>query len=713
MLSQEREVYVGKTSFKFSYIQGKEDILNWLLSPTVLGPLVGIDIETYPKNKYRGALGAGLIPIKSKIRTAQVFDNKNCAVLDFLDDDEGYLLADREIAFLLIKYLQFRNLVAHNALFETAHFQWLALSHGVYKPLKIYCTMNAFRLIMQATKPDSIAFKAGLGDVSWMVLRVKVAKENQLSDWSIPQLTEDQIDYCARDAILPFLLLQKLYPNLQDLGMVDLYKLNTKAQEVVAHMHNHGMAIDNKLHNRLCRMWRQNEKEYEEKCFAVLNAGKEKISKEKLREILVKKVAGKFQDEMWEESRFSTGQFTLNDFRKEQKRFLDIAKDEEDKSKQRAWKRFSKNIGEYLVNVGSGKQLSDWLLANVPEAKLNWPTSEKGGQLKTDADTFQEFMHLELVEPIVQYKKFSKLISTYGDGLKTFIYEHPLDGCHIIHPNFTLCGTDTGRMSSYNPNVQNPVKDSDFRKIFIARPGYKLLVADFSQIEIRVFAYISGDPVMIKVYKDGGDIHSSTATAISGKTEEDVTPEEWKKLRFHAKAINFCMLFGGGPATVQKYAKKTYKVEMSLSQAEDAVQNFRETYHVAREWQLEHTQECEKTLRVTTKMGKVRELHPDTYYTTSLNTIIQGTAAELLLLSLVILYKKLLDYGIDGRMLGRIKNAIHDELVVDVRDDKKSISTMKDLIKSSMEESFLLVFPEATLKGLVDVGEGYNWAEAK
>lgn len=714
---QKGEYELGKETRNYLYVSSREDVLNWFIKPTILASLLGIDIETYPKQKYIGQQGAGLHPVKSKIRTVQVSNGKDVVILDFMDDDGSYLLADREIAFFLLSYLQFRTLIAHNALFETSHFQYLALAHKKYEPLKIYCSMAAYRLVIQATKPNSAAFKAGLKDVTKMVLGYTIPKDNQLSNWAADLLEPAQLEYCARDAILPYMLMEKLFPNLTDLGMINLFKLNSRVQEVVAHMQIHGMAIDEKAHRKLSKMWRQNELEYKQQCFKVLNAGKEKISREKLKDILLHKVAKKYQEEVWEESKFSTSPgFKIEDFTKEHLRFLDIAKDEDVREKEGrtrsiAWRRFAKNIDGYLVSVGSGKQLSAWLTMNVPEANL-WPKSEKGSQLKTDADTFEEYAHLEIVAPIVKYKKFTKLNSTYGEGLKQWFSYNPQDDCTVIYPNYSLCSTDTGRMSSYAPNVQNPPKDKEFRKLFIARPGYKLLVADFSQIEIRTFAYISGDPVMIKVYEDGGDIHSATATAISGKTEKDVSADEWKTLRFHAKAINFCMLFGGGAATVQKYAKKTYKVEMSLNQAEDAVMNFREMYNVAREWQMEHTAECERSLRVTTRLGKVRELDPDTYYTTSLNTIIQGTAAEILLLSMLNLYKKLLDYGIDGK-IGRLKNCIHDELVVDVRDDKKSIDTMKGLIKQAMESAMIMVFPEATLKNLVDVGCASNWADAK
>lgn len=212
---------------------------------------------------------------------------------------------------------------------------------------------------------------------------------------------------------------------------------------------------------------------------------------------------------------------------------------------------------------------------------------------------------------------------------------------------------------------------------------------------------------MKNAYAKGVDIHSMTATAICGKTEKQMSKEEWEVARYHAKAINFCMLFGGGPPTVKRYAKKTYKVDMEIEQAEEAVENFREMYAESREWQLEHTSECEMSLEVRTPLGKLRKLNPDTYYTVCLNTPIQGGAAEIMLLSMINVYKSIRKSGIDAH----ISNVVHDEILVDCHID--SVEEMATYIKDGMEKALLAVFPEASLTGLVDVGIGKNWAEAK
>lgn len=716
MSVQQSSCLVGNRNYPVTYVTGDNVILfAKALDFEFDSDFIGIDIETYGKEEYVGTTGAGLLAAKSRIRTIQISDGEKAIVLDLMEQSGNYLISDPEFVKPFFKFLQSKKLVAHNAIFETCHLQRVAEAYDILKPLNIYCTMNAFRLIVYATELNPLRFKASLDNVAKLVLDIDVPKELQMSDWSAAgELTEQQVDYCARDAILPVRLIEVLSENLEELGMLEVYKLNTQAQEVVAHMNNGGIPIDLNAHAELMDKWLIARDEHERECFLLLNEGKGTLTAEELKTILTQKIVAGWVDVVWEECKFSEARPRITQFPEEAKRFFQLSADfeakgdKESKAIARACKRFAKNIEGYLVNPNSGLQLSNWLKLNVDTS--GWPVSEKSGHLKTDHHTFLESPESEKIAPIIEYKKYEKLYSTYGVGLLDHMVEDA-DGVVRIHPNFTLCYTETGRMSSFEPNLQNAVstrRDEGFRKIFVpSSPDHRLLVADFSQIEIRTFAHISGDSTMLGVYRDGGDIHTSTAEAISGKRADDFEPDDWKIKRFHAKAINFCVLFGGGAATICKYAKRTYGVDMEEDEAAEYLENFRQTYHEGRQWQLDHTRACEHSLEVRTPLGKLRRLDPDTYYTVCLNTPVQGGAAEIMLKAMVNLWKGIRACEVDAHIL----NIVHDEVIVDCHVD--DIKIVSGIIKLSMEAAMLFVFPDATVTGLVDVGVGVNWAEAK
>ena len=706
----------GSNEYSWAYVNNKKCILGLFDALSKLGGTrFGIDIETYPKKQFRDNKQGGLLPAKSKIRTIQIYTGSGVAIFDFLDPSNGkYLLTDPDIVSRLWHFLEGKKLIAHNALFETSHLQNLFLAHNIVKPLDIYCTMNAYRLILQATEEDSKAFKADLASVCKNVLGLHVPKDEQASDWSAPTLTKSQLDYCARDAVLPYLLFEVLLQNLNDMGMVKLYKLNTKAQDVVAHMTIHGFTVDTEAHEKLVEKWRKEKELWNDKCFYLLNAGKEQLTKDELKTIITAKVTKKYIDTIWSktEKMLQTvdrvpRNVTLDDFINIRARYTALAEKNAGKipAAERACKRAAKNITEYLLNINSGKQLGTWLKANVDTS--NWPLTDSGNTLKTDAETLNDYAHIEVIQPLIEYKKYEKLYSVYGVGLREFFVQKP-DGRTVIHPNFTLCYTETGRMSSRDPNCQNWTRGEEIRSLIIPKNNdYKILHADFNQVELRIFALISGDKVMMDAYENGIDIHALTGTAISGKTEHQCDPYEWKEIRQAAKSANFALIFGGGAARLRAYAKAAFKVNISEEEAERIVQVFRETYFGGRQWQLDHSKDCEELLEVRTHYGKIRKLSSDNSYTCGLNTPIQGTAAEIMLLSMV----KILE-GIRGKFDARILNVVHDEIIVECHNG--CIKEVSHIMKSSMEESFLILFPGATINGLIEkIGVGDNWYDAK
>lgn len=343
--------------------------------------------------------------------------------------------------------------------------------------------------------------------------------------------------------------------------------------------------------------------------------------------------------------------------------------------------------------------LGVWLEENLPEDVLNiWPRTDKG-RLSTDAHTLSDFAWLDIVKPFSEYQKQEKLTSTYGSNLLHRV--NP--ATKRLHASYNLCGARTGRLSSSHPNLQNiPARDKEFKKRFIPRDGYIFICADYNQIELRVAAELSKDEMMLKAYREGIDLHRLTASKVSGKPLADVTDEE----RQMAKAVNFGLLFGLGVKKFAHYANKSYGVTVSDAEAERAVNTFRETYPQYREWQLAQANNAAVTFKTVTPCGKLRRLPEDNTFGNSMNHPVQGGAAEVMLVALTKLHKELPD---DTYLV----NCVHDEILVEVPDDKHSLVYAAVLVQSCMTTAFLDIFPNGVTKGIVKLGKGHSWAEAK
>lgn len=352
--------------------------------------------------------------------------------------------------------------------------------------------------------------------------------------------------------------------------------------------------------------------------------------------------------------------------------------------------------------------LAKYLSETLDEETLSYWPRTKTGKLSTSADTFSDFGHLPFVAPFSKYKKRATLCSTFGSALGRMLNPKTFR----LHGGFDPSGTRTGRLSSSRPNMQNlprtPDKDKmpdelDIRECFEPREGHVFLCADYSQIELRVAAEVSQDKVMLDAYRKGIDLHELTASKVSGKPLKEVTKDERQK----AKALNFGLLFGLGARKFAHYAHKSYGVDVSQDEASDAVATFRETYAGYRAWQLRQSKEAPKTLSVRTPVGKIRALPVDNTYGTSMNTPIQGGAAECMLYSLVFLSEAIKAFNLNIKFA----NCVHDELLLECPFEE--IEEGKELLVTCMTEGFKAVFPQGITKGLVDVQLGFTWAEPK
>lgn len=356
-------------------------------------------------------------------------------------------------------------------------------------------------------------------------------------------------------------------------------------------------------------------------------------------------------------------------------------------------------IAGETFNINSPKQLGIILFE-----KMNLPVIKK---TKTGYSTDAEVLDMlrnesPIVEKILQYRTIAKLVSTYLEGLAVLINPNT----HRIHTTFNQMVTATGRLSSSEPNLQNiPVrteKGREIRALFYPGEGFDTLVsADYSQIELRILAHLSGDKALIKAFTEGKDIHRFTAAEVLGKAQEEITSEE----RSHAKAINFGIIYGISDFGLSR------DLGITRAEAKNYIDLYFSRYPRVKEYMDNMVKEAHETGKVRTMFGRLREL-PDINSRnfnrrsfaerTAMNTPIQGTAADIIKLAMNKVESLLEEKGFTSRLLLQV----HDELVLEVINDE--LEAVKALLKETMECVVDLQVPL-----IVDVHDAENWALVK
>lgn len=357
-------------------------------------------------------------------------------------------------------------------------------------------------------------------------------------------------------------------------------------------------------------------------------------------------------------------------------------------------------VGHDKYNVTKPKSVRQYVAENIPEDELaHWPLTASG-LISLSANVLQEYMHHPAIAAYAVFTKYKSLLSKYGNKLRDWI--SPVSG--KIHTQYVLCGAVTGRMSSKQPNLQNIPRGKEVRKLFTAAEGEAIICADYGQIELRVAAILSGDPVMIDAYNTGKDIHRLTAAGTAGVAYEEVTKEQ----RTAAKALNFGLIYGMGWKKFIAHAKWNYGVTFDEDEAKHAIAMFRETYSTYYAWQIAQGKMCERLLYSDTVLGHRRALDEEYYYTAGINHPIQGSAGHVLLRALIRLnelFRKCPDYN------ARLCLTVHDE--ISCYCPLEDAATVKGLVEQEMVAGFLDIFPTGSIRDLVEAHIGPDWAEAK
>ena len=348
-------------------------------------------------------------------------------------------------------------------------------------------------------------------------------------------------------------------------------------------------------------------------------------------------------------------------------------------------------------NVNSPKQLGQILFE-----KMSLPViKKKKTGYSTDAETLEKLrFYSPIIDFILEYRRLAKLYGTYIEGLVKVVEE---DG--RIRTSFNQKQTLTGRLSSSEPNLQNiPIRTaegSELRRFFVARDGYTLIDADYSQIELRVLAHISGDENLISAFNSGADIHSATASQVFGVPIDKVTHE----LRSRAKAVNFGIVYGMGAFSLSDDLK------VSMKEASAYIESYFATYPKVKEYLDSTVKDAYERGYTETLWGRRRYIPELTVTNKQLrsfgervakNSPIQGTAADIIKLAMVKTDKRLRDEGLESRLVLQV----HDELIIEAKISEKDY--VADLLKEEMEG-----VAELAVTLAVDVGDGENWLEAK
>lgn len=630
-------------SFNACYIDDPEEAATLLAKLTASDiPVWGLDIETFKRNEFKDHPKSGLCPLLSGIRLLQLYGGgDNIHVFDLFHVPLVHFSA----------LFNTKKFIAHNANFEIKF-----LSYFGFKDLDISCSMIMDQLVYVAEhSPFELEFVEfdddeeipkgkrsyhSLATVTKRYLGFQPPKEEQLSDWGKKDLTPSQIIYAGLDALLTHKLGRILSGKLLHYKMGEVYGLLKKMQHVVADMELNGFPINWDEHSDLIIKW---EEEYK-KCNAAC--------------------APHFKD----------------------------------------------------VNLRSSPQMCKWLIASFahkPALLSEWPETDTSIERRAANPNLPKtysfskskifpYKAIPAIGSLLEFKKYAKLLDTFGAPLREFM--HP--STKRIHPSFTLGKTVTGRMSCFNPNLQQVSADKktmkySLRNAFQVGKDESFVVADFGQIELRVQAEFSKDPVMLKVFSEGEDIYCAMASAYTGRT---ITKAD-KKERDFGKILMLALGYGMRWKKLRVYAAMGFDVNLTEEEAKAAYNSYHTTFKVYSNWCDRVREHCKKLGFARTALGKIRKLKEDEVYTKGPNHFVQGTAFEILGFACLEIREKF------KSIPATLVNIVHDEVIAICK--KGYEKQVQDIMQKAMENGMLKIFPHSALVGLAEPHFGDTWKIAK
>jgi DNA polymerase I-like protein with 3'-5' exonuclease and polymerase domains len=538
-----------------------------------------------------------------------------------------------------------RTWVAHNAVFDLG---WLQ-EHEIYPAGKVLCTMLASRILTNGM-PN---VKHGLQHLVKRYLHEDISKEEQKSDWS-GDLTESQLQYAAKDVLVLLGLYEQIQQRMATASLYPAWYLECNALPAMAQLWRTGLPFKKQLLEQLIEDLDTEHYEVGEKFIedfdAALPAGHK----------LCRGIDGKllYQTKPGPKDKKPDGSvFNLN-------------------SPIQLLKKFTALLGEAPIDAKNGK-----------------PSASRMA--------LQEYVgDHKVVANYLRWKKVEKK----RQMAETLLKNLAKDG--FIRASYMQMGADTGRMSCMSPNLQQIPRDQRFRACVQAPEGYKFVVADYGQMELRLAAAEAKDSLMTQVFQQGKDLHTITATQIYGVAESEVTKEQ----RQISKSANFGLLYGSGAKGLRNYAAST-GIRMDLDEAAKVREKFHAAYKGISAWQRKNARDADAAKdnpSIRIRISGLRRFLPgeNNKLTTRCNTPIQGAGAAVLKLTLGKLWPLL---HADGEDVVRLAGVVHDEIVLLVAEEHANAWALQ--LQSVMEEAEAKWLGE--IPPLAEAKVGDSWDKAK
>jgi DNA polymerase-1 len=350
-------------------------------------------------------------------------------------------------------------------------------------------------------------------------------------------------------------------------------------------------------------------------------------------------------------------------------------------------------------------QVAAWLETVAGDQLSNWPRTQKTGELSTKSDHIKRLILSDIptVKPVLSILAKKKLLESFGPSL----HQHINPITKRIHGSFHIGGSKAGRFSASEPNLQQlpSQRAREFKRAIVAAPGNLLVCGDWSQIELRAAAFLSGDAVLTGMFAEGRDLHREMAARIVGVPVEQVTKDQ----RDAAKPVNFGAIYGISARSLAENVFADYGVEMTEAEAQAALDIFFGTYATLRQWMFWHYDLCRARSYVEIGCGRVVEAaweHAQHFrFTQTCNLPVQGRAADCMLRALPLVHRRL--HGLRARLCA----TVHDELLIEAAE--ADADSARQILEETMVEAFELTFPGAPITGVVEVKVAANWADAK